>query len=49
VLDDDDRLVGIIALADVAREVGPRSPERVVELLALMSEPAVDRTPAPAV
>jgi CBS domain-containing protein len=48
VLDDDDRLVGIIALADVAREVGPRAPERVVDLLERMSEPSVDRTPAPA-
>ena len=48
VIDHDDRLVGIIALADVAREIGPRQPERVVELLERMSEPAVDRTPAPA-
>lgn len=48
VVDDHDRLVGIIALADIAREVGPRTPERVVELLEQMSMPSVDRTPAPA-
>lgn len=48
VLDEADRLVGIIALADIAREIGPQAPERVVELLEQMSVPSVDRTPAPA-
>jgi L-2-hydroxyglutarate oxidase LhgO len=44
--DDHDRLAGIIALADVARELGRREPERVVDLLEQISEPATDRTPA---
>jgi CBS domain-containing protein len=49
VVDDTDRrLVGIIALADVAREIGPRDPAEVVRLLEAISEPAEDRTPAPA-
>lgn len=47
VADDDRRLVGIIALADVAREVGPRDPAEVVKLLEDISEPATERTPAP--
>lgn len=45
--DDDRRLVGIIALADIAREVGPRDPAEVVKLLEEISEPARDRMPAP--
>lgn len=45
--DDDRRLVGIIALADIAREVGPRDPAEVVKLLEEISEPATDRRPAP--
>lgn len=43
----DERLVGIVALADVAREVGPEDPARVVEVLEGISEPARERTPAP--
>lgn len=42
----DDRLVGIIALADVAREIGPRDPAEVVNLLERISEPAEGRSPA---
>jgi len=45
--DGDRRLVGIIALADVAREVGSRDPAEVVKLLEAISEPATDRTPVP--
>lgn len=49
VVDDGDRrLVGIVALADVARDVGPRNPAEVVKLLEAISEPAIERTPAPA-
>lgn len=48
VVDDGDRrLVGIVALADVARELGPRDPAEVVKLLEAISEPAAERTPAP--
>ena len=48
VVDDGDRrLVGIVALADVAREIGPRDPAEVVKLLAAISEPAAERVPAP--
>lgn len=43
----DQRLAGIVALADVAREVGPRDPAAVVRVLSGISEPAKDRTPAP--
>lgn len=43
----DERLVGIIALADVAREIGPREPAEVVKVLEAISEPAKDLTPAP--
>lgn len=42
----DERLVGIIALADVAREVGPVEPAEVVKVLGDISEPAEDLTPA---
>lgn len=44
----DDRLIGIVALADIAREVGPREPAEVVKLLEAISEPARDRAPVPA-
>jgi len=47
VADDDERLVGIVALADIAREVGPREPGEVVRVLEQISEPAKDLTPAP--
>lgn len=47
VSEGDERLVGIVALADVAREVGPMDPAGVVEVLSGISEPARDRTPAP--
>jgi len=43
----DERLVGIVALADVAREVGPEEAARVVEVLRQISEPSRDLTPAP--
>lgn len=43
----DERLVGIVALADVAREIGPREPAEVVTVLEAISEPAKDLTPAP--
>ncbi|MEN8145714.1 MAG: CBS domain-containing protein [Gemmatimonadota bacterium] len=48
VVSPEDQLVGIIALADVAREIGPRSPADVVRVLQAISEPSKDRTPAPA-
>lgn len=44
----DERLVGIVALADVAREIGPREPAEVVKVLEAISEPAKDLTPVPA-
>lgn len=47
VTDGDERLEGIVALADVAREVGPHDPAEVTEVLDEISEPARDRTPAP--
>lgn len=47
VTDGDERLEGIIALADVAREVGPGDPAQVVEVLDEISEPSRDRTPVP--
>lgn len=47
VADDDERLVGIVALADVALEVGRTEPAEVVKVLAEISEPAKDLTPAP--
>lgn len=47
VADDDERLVGIVALADIARELGPREPAEVVHVLEEISEPAKDLTPAP--
>jgi CBS domain-containing protein len=43
----DERLVGIVALADVAREVGPVEPAEVVKVLRDISEPVQDLTPAP--
>lgn len=47
VTNGDERLEGIVALADVAREVGPRDPAEVVKVLDDISEPARDRTPVP--
>lgn len=47
VAEGDERLTGIVALADVAREVGPVKPAEVVKVLGGISEPAKDRTPAP--
>jgi CBS domain-containing protein len=47
VAEGDQRLTGIIALADVSREVGPRDPAAVVRVLSDISEPATDRSPAP--
>jgi CBS domain-containing protein len=46
VADGDERLAGIVALADVAREVGPRDPDEVVAVLGAIPEPSRDRTPA---
>jgi CBS domain-containing protein len=40
VTDPDGRLVGIVALADVARHLGPEAPSSVEELLERVSEPA---------
>ena len=37
VVDDDDRLIGVIAQADIARKLGPEIPERVVEFLERVS------------
>lgn len=39
VLDEDDRLVGIIAQADIARKLGPEEPESVERMLEQISEP----------
>lgn len=46
VTDPDGRLVGIVALADIARRMGPETPSTVEELLERVSEPA--HLPAPA-
>jgi CBS domain-containing protein len=40
VVDDDHRLVGIIAQADVARRLGPSEPKQVEQMLERISEPA---------
>lgn len=40
VTDSDGRLVGIVALADIARQLGPEAPSTVEELLERVSEPA---------
>lgn len=45
VLADDEELVGIVALADVARNVGPEAPAEVVTVLREISEPARDLSP----
>lgn len=47
VANGDERLVGIVALADIAREVGPEQPGEVVRVLEDISEPAKDLAPAP--
>ena len=39
VVDDDNRLVGIIAQADIATKLGSREPEKVEETLEKISEP----------
>ena len=39
VVDDDHRVVGILAQADIAREVGPAHPEEVEAFLEAVSEP----------
>lgn len=39
VVDDDGVLVGVIALADIVRELGSAAPEKVVELLDAVSSP----------
>lgn len=39
VVDDGDRLVGIIAQADVATKLGPDEPEKVERVVAKVSEP----------
>ena len=43
VVADGERLVGIIAQADLATELGPRDPERVETTLERISEPTQDR------
>lgn len=45
VTESDGRLVGIVALADIARRMGPEAPTTVEELLERVSEPA--NLPAP--
>ena len=40
VTDADRRLLGIVALADIARHLGPEAPGTVEELLERVSEPA---------
>ena len=39
VVDDENRLVGIIAQADIATKLGSREPEKVEETLEKISEP----------
>jgi CBS domain-containing protein len=39
VVDADERLVGIVAQADIAIEMGPREPNEVAETLEKISEP----------
>ena len=43
VVGDGERLVGIIAQADLATELGPRDPEKVETTLERISEPTQDR------
>jgi CBS domain-containing protein len=43
VLDDLDRLVGIVSQADIARYLGPDEPAEVEELLEEISEPPFER------
>ena len=43
VVDEGDRLVGIIAQADIARKEGPEHPEHVEEVLERISEPGRPR------
>ncbi len=40
VVDEENRLVGIIAQADLATRLGPKEPEEVGELVEKISEPA---------
>jgi len=47
VVSADERFVGIIALADVAREIGPRALADIVRVLEAISEPSKARVPAP--
>lgn len=41
----EDRLVGVVALADVAREIGPHEPAEVVNVLRAVSAPEKDLAP----
>ena len=43
VVGDGERLIGIIAQADLATELGPRDPEKVETTLERISEPTQDR------
>jgi CBS domain-containing protein len=43
VVEDDDRLVGIIAQADIAVDVGPDQPRAVQETVEEISRPAEPR------
>ncbi len=45
VTDGDDRLVGIISQADLARIAGPREPEKVEAVIEKISEPNTLRRP----
>lgn len=47
VVEDGDRLVGIIAQADVATDVGPGDPDAVSETVEKISEPAQPRRERP--
>lgn len=40
IANEGEELVGIVALADIAREVGPEDPDEVVRVLEAISEPA---------
>ena len=43
VVDERERLVGIIAQADLARRVGPAEPRKIEMLLEHISEPTTGR------
>ncbi len=45
VVDGEGRLAGMVSLADIAREIGPRAPAEVVTVLERVSAPTHLLTP----